>query len=63
MIKESRSAVLEKIDKSCKAETMYLDYVNNFITVGCFAEHYNLTESEAIAVITEGRKICYKFGH
>lgn len=26
---------------------MYLDYVNNFLTVARFAEYYNMTEEEA----------------
>jgi hypothetical protein len=35
----------------------YLDYVNNFITVERFAEHYDLTEVVANDIIEQGRKI------
>lgn len=32
-------------------EIMYLDYVNNFITLARFAEHYNISEKEAENII------------
>jgi hypothetical protein len=32
----------------------YLDYVNNFLTLACFAEHYQLTEAKAQKIITRG---------
>lgn len=35
----------------------YLDYVNNFITVSVFAEHYALRVTEAREVINTGRKL------
>jgi hypothetical protein len=35
---------------------MYLDYVNNFVTVKAFAEHYKMTESEATDLITRRRR-------
>lgn len=34
---------------------MYLDYVNNFLTVEKFAEHYNITENLAKAIINAGK--------
>lgn len=34
---------------------MYLDYVNNFLTVARFAEYYGITETEANEVIRIGR--------
>ena len=34
-------------------EVMYLDYVNNFLTVGAFAEHYGISEELATAIINE----------
>jgi len=34
---------------------MYLDWVNNFLTVARFAEYYNISETEALAVIEKGR--------
>ena len=38
-----------------KKETMYLDYVNNFLTVEKFAEYYNISVNEAINIIELGR--------
>lgn len=34
---------------------MYLDYVNNFLTVAKFAEHYQISELLATAIINEGK--------
>jgi hypothetical protein len=34
---------------------MYLDYKNDFLTVACFAEYYELSEAEALDVIKHGR--------
>jgi len=36
-------------------EDMYLDYVNNFLTVLCFAEYYGISEDDARALINEQR--------
>ena len=36
-------------------EHMYLDYVNNFLTVSAFAQYYGLTEDDALDVIDSGR--------
>lgn len=36
---------------------MYLDYVNNFITVECFADFYDITSDVAERVIRLGRMI------
>ena len=38
-------------------EKMYLDYVNNFLTVESFSEYYNISEEFAVALIKEGKKI------
>ena len=38
-------------------EMVYLDYINNFLTVAKFAEHYGISEIFADQVITEGRRI------
>ncbi len=35
--------------------TLYLDYVNNFLTITRFAEYYRLTREEAENIITLGR--------
>jgi hypothetical protein len=34
-------------------EAMYLDYVNNFLTVGVFASYYGISEELATAIINE----------
>lgn len=36
---------------------MYLDYVNNFLTVEKFAEHYGITLESAQFIIDTGRAI------
>lgn len=38
-------------------QTVYLDYLNNFITVAGFAEHYGLTTEQAEQVLDLGRTI------
>ena len=35
--------------------TLYLEYVNNWLTVHAFAEHYGMTDLEALNVINRGR--------
>lgn len=34
---------------------LYLDYVNNFLTVSSFAEYYDMTEEAALSIIETGR--------
>lgn len=36
---------------------MYLDWVNNFITLSKFAEYYDITELDAHYIIDLGRKL------
>jgi hypothetical protein len=36
---------------------MFLDYINNFLTIGRFADYYGLEENEAQALIDAGRII------
>jgi hypothetical protein len=36
---------------------MYLDYVNNFISIGAFADHYGITQNEAVDIIELGYQI------
>ena len=36
---------------------IYLDWVNNFLTVERYAEYYGIDEAEALWTITEGRKL------
>lgn len=42
-------------DKFC--EKVYLDYVNNFLTVSKFASYYGITEQEAVNFINNERRI------
>ena len=41
---------------SPSAVDIYLDWVNNWLTVARMAEHYNLTESVMRALIQKGRQ-------
>ena len=36
-------------------ETLYLDYINNFITVKGFAEYYDMSEDFALALLREAQ--------
>lgn len=38
-------------------QVMYLDYVNNFLTVNRFAEYYNLEVPQAYTLIKKGEEI------
>ena len=40
-----------------KIEKLYLDYVNNFLTVDAFAEHYWFDIEKSREIIEEWRKI------
>ncbi|HWV28287.1 MAG TPA: hypothetical protein VN038_01485 [Dyadobacter sp.] len=40
-----------------KIHSLYLDYVNNFLTAARFAEYYQITEEKAQKLITTGRKL------
>lgn len=37
-------------------QAIYLHWLNNFITVGAFADHYHITDAEAEALIRLGRR-------
>ena len=37
-------------------KALYLDYVNNFLTVQGFADHHGLPLNEAEDIINQGRK-------
>ena len=39
-----------------KFQDMYLDWVNNFLTIDAFALYYELTHEQAKYVIESGRK-------
>jgi hypothetical protein len=36
---------------------MYLDWYNNFLTIGRFAEYYGISEDFAIDIIDNGREL------
>ena len=38
-------------------QAMYLDWVNNFLTVDVFAEHYGITKEQAEGIISIGRTL------
>lgn len=40
-----------------KAEEMYLEWVNNFLTIDRFCEHYDLTKREAQTILNFGYAI------
>lgn len=40
-----------------RIEEMYLDWVNNFLTVPVYAEYYNISEDEANDIIEIGRQL------
>lgn len=35
---------------------LYLEWVNNYLTVEKFAEHYQLTEKDAVNLLSYGRR-------
>ena len=41
---------------------LYIDWVNNFVTLSRFAEYYSLTEDEALVIIDAGRELYMKQG-
>ena len=47
-------AILKHLSKS-KQEAMYLDWVNNFLTVKRFAQYYNITTKAANILINKNR--------
>ena len=40
-------------------KTMYLDWYNNFLTVGCFADYYGWSDEVAQHMIEQGREVFY----
>ena len=42
--------------------TAYLDWVNNYVTIATYAEHYGLTEQEAIDFLNVAQS-CYYNQH
>lgn len=40
-----------------KTASMYLDYVNNFISLQGFADHYDISPERANEIINRGREL------
>lgn len=55
--KENQISMLRKLYNNSKLKEMYLDYVNNFITVDKFGCHYDLKYTDALHVINLGKSI------
>ena len=55
--KENENIMFRKLYNHSKLKEMYLDYVNNFITVDKFSCHYDLKYTEALHVINLGKSI------
>lgn len=49
--------------KKKQIKEMYLDYVNNFLTAGSFADHYGITDQQAEKIISKGREYFEEDGH
>ena len=60
--KENNSTIMFNGTKSDVKE-MYLDYKNNFLSVRKFAEHYNISETQANSIINQGRKYAKEDGY
>ena len=46
---------LRGIERKPYCEKAYLTYVNDFISLACFAEWINATEIQALQIIKEGK--------
>lgn len=55
--KEIELKGIRKLYSDSKLKEMYLDYVNNFITVDKFSCHYDLKYTDALHVINLGKSI------
>ena len=55
--KEIELKGIRKLYNNSKLKEMYLDYVNNFITVDKFSCHYDLKYNDALHVINLGKSI------
>ena len=58
-IEEAKTPLKETTDQEevKKLINMFLDWKNNFLTVGRFAEYYSLTIDKANEVINKGREL------
>ena len=57
MRKQNEIIMLRKLYNNSELKEMYLDYVNNFITLDKFSCHYDLKYCEALHVINLGKSI------
>ena len=55
--KENEIIMIRKLYNNSKLKEMYLDYVNNFITIDKFSCHYDLKYTDALHVINLGSSI------
>ena len=55
--KEIELKGIRKLYNNSKLKEMYLDYVNNFITLDKFSCHYDLKYTDALHVINLGSSI------
>jgi hypothetical protein len=60
--KENNATIMFNGTKADVKE-MYLDYVNNFLSVSRFAEYYNISERQANSIIESGRKYAKEDGY
>jgi ribosomal protein L20 len=60
--KENNATIMINGTKADVKE-MYLDYVNNFLSVSRFAEYYNISEKQANSIIESGRKYAKEDGY
>ncbi len=52
-----RRANEEREKKYDRLKFLYLEYVNNFLTIKGFAEYFGLTLDDAIESVTAGRRL------
>jgi len=54
---------MKLLKRTTKRETikkLYLDYVNNFLTVQAFADYYHFSDEKADRIIDIGRALHYR---
>lgn len=44
-------------DTQLQIETLYLDWLNNFVIINKFAKHHGLSVEFAVALIKEGQRL------
>lgn len=57
-MKNNTDKIIEITDNSRDyMQALYLDYVNNFLTIQGFAAHYDLAEHEAETLVLVGKRV------